>query len=54
MWMIWEQTGVMTLNYRVLTVGRDEIECVSVPPGEAAHFISAAQFVAVQRSRAQP
>jgi hypothetical protein len=54
MWMTWEQTGAMTLNYRVLTVGREEIEYVSVPPGEAAHFILAAQFVAAQCLRAQP
>jgi hypothetical protein len=37
--MNWVQIGSATRNYRVLTVGRAEIECYFVPPGEAAHFI---------------
>jgi hypothetical protein len=36
-------------NYRVLTVGRVEIECSPVPPGEAAHFILAAPICRAAR-----
>ena len=43
MWMIWVQTQFTSANYRVLTVGRAEIECSPVPPGEAAHFVLAAR-----------
>jgi hypothetical protein len=46
--MIWVQTGFAARNYRVLTVGRTEIEYLSVPPGEAAHFILAARIAAAQ------
>jgi hypothetical protein len=38
-WMNWVQIGSATRNYPVLTAGRVEIECCSVPPGEAAHFV---------------
>jgi hypothetical protein len=52
--MIWVQTGFAARNYRVLTVGRTEIEYLPVPPGEAAHFILAAWIAAAQHSQAQP
>jgi hypothetical protein len=44
--MIWVQTESGTLNYPVLTVGRVQIKYPSVPPGEAAHCILAAQKAA--------
>jgi hypothetical protein len=40
--MIWVQNVFAETDYRVLTVGRAEIEFCAVPPGEAAHFILAA------------
>src|SRR5580704_16725952 len=46
--MNWVQMGSASRNYRVLTVRRAEIECYCVPPGEAAHFVSAAPLIAVQ------
>jgi hypothetical protein len=52
--MNWVQMGSASRNYRVLTVRRAEIECCCVPPGEAAHFVSAAPLIAVQPSRIVP
>jgi hypothetical protein len=53
-WMNWVQMGSAARTYRVLTVRRAEIECYCVPPGEAAHFVSAAPLIAVQPSRIMP
>jgi hypothetical protein len=52
--MNWVQIGSASRNYRVLTVRRGEIEYCSVPPGEAAHFVSTAPLIAVQTSRIVP
>jgi hypothetical protein len=50
--MNWVQTGFAARNYPVLTVRRTEIEYESVPPGEAAQFVSIARIAAAQRSQA--
>jgi len=39
LWMNWVQNGLTARNYLMLTVRRTEIQCWSVPPGEAAHFV---------------
>jgi hypothetical protein len=41
-------------TYAELTGVGAEIECESVPPGEAAHFVLAPQLFAVRQLRTKP
>jgi hypothetical protein len=51
--MIWVQNGLARAISRVDSAARAN-KMLFVPPGEAAHFVSAAQIDAAQRSRAPP